>query len=259
MKTKLDEIMEVKAQEVALAKAKVSLSELKARIADLDTPKDFRGALNNSPHPTALIAEVKKASPSQGLIRANFDPVAIADTYARAGADCLSVLTDEKFFMGSPEYLQAVRKAVDLPILRKDFVCDAYQIYEARAWGADAVLLIVRVLSDEDLRSFYETAKELGLSVLVEVADEEDMERAQFCDLVGINNRDLRNFNVDTQRTTSLIQSAPADAVIVSESGIETYDQIQAVSACGARAVLIGTTFCRSEDIEAKVREVMQW
>jgi len=217
-----------------------------------------------SSRPLSLIAEVKKASPSKGLIRPDFDPVQVACAYKEAGAQCLSVLTDRDYFQGAPEYLTAAKKASGLPCLRKDFVCDPYQIYEAKAWGADCILLIVASLSKGELADLSAVARELGLDVLVEVHDEGEAETAIeiASDLVGVNNRNLRDFTTSlsvSERVMPILRSGLPEAVLVSESALETQADLLRVEKAGARAVLIGTTFCASLDIAAKVREVMAW
>jgi len=209
----------------------------------------------------SLIAEVKKASPSQGLIRADFDPAEIARTYEEAGAQCLSVLTDSPNFQGSLENLKLCREATNLPCLRKDFVYDPYQVYESRAWGADAILLIVAMLEAGQLNELYYLARDLRMDVLVEIHNDEELRRAidLKADLIGINNRDLNTFKTDIQTSVNLLPFLPAGVVSVSESALATRADVETVHQAGARAVLIGTTFCGSPDIGAKVREVMGW
>jgi len=227
--------------------------------------RDFHAALR---HPrrgaVGLIAEVKKASPSAGVIRPDFDPVRIARDYETGGADCLSVLTDEKFFQGSLEYLKAIRAAVGLPLLRKDFIIDERQILEAIEWGADAVLLIVAILDDARLRRFHNLATGAGLAALVEVHDEAELERALAIGarLIGVNNRDLRVFKVDlgtTERLAGRIWQArrPEDTLLVAESGIHTRADVQRLGRCGAGAILVGESLMRHADIPAKVRELV--
>jgi len=258
---RLRQILEHKRLEVEAAKQHLPLEELRARALETPSPRGFERALAEGPQPLSLIAEVKKASPSQGLIRDDFDPVEVAHAYQRAGASCLSVLTDEKFFQGSPENLRKVRAAVDMPLLRKDFTIDAYQIYEARAWGADAILLIVAALSDDELREFGTIAHEIGLDVLVEVHDDAETDRALQLNetLIGVNNRNLATFETDLATSERLLPKIAPAALAVSESALATPEDLARVAAAGARAVLIGTTFCGSPDIEAKVREVMSW
>jgi indole-3-glycerol phosphate synthase len=202
---------------------------------------------------------VKKASPSKGVIRADFDPEAIAAAYARAGAAALSVLTDVPHFQGSPAYLKIAREASGLPVLRKDFLYDPYQVLEARAWGADAVLLIVAALEDAQLRDLQAFAHELGMDALVEVHTAEETERALAagCPLIGVNNRDLGDFRTSLEISDRLLPRIAPHALAVSESALETRADLDRVRAAGARAVLIGTTFCAAPDIEGKVREVM--
>ena len=257
----LERIFARKRDEVAAARAAVPLAELKDRALDVERPRGFELALSTAATPVALVAEVKKASPSKGLIRESFDPVAIAEAYERAGAHVLSVLTDEPGFGGSAENLRRARAAVSLPVLRKDFLYDEYQVWEARAWGADAVLLIATSLEISRLRELKGLAESLGMDALVEVHDEADAERALAIEatLVGVNNRDLSDFTTDLATTERLLPHFPASVTKVSESALETNADIERVRAAGARAVLIGTTFCAAPDVEAKVREVMGW
>ncbi len=257
----LDRIFDRKRDEVATARAAVPLAELKDRALDVERPRGFELALATAEASVALVAEVKKASPSKGTIREDFDPVAIAEAYERAGAHVLSVLTDGPGFGGSAENLRRARAAVALPVLRKDFLYDEYQVWESRAWGADAILLIATSLSVAQLRELKGLAESLGMDALVEVHDEADAERALAAEatLVGVNNRDLSDFSTDLAVTERLLPLFPAARVRVSESALETKADIDRVSATGARAVLIGTTFCAAPDVEAKVREVMGW
>jgi indole-3-glycerol phosphate synthase len=259
--SKLREIFEHKKVEVDQARHAVPLAELLSQIRENPPPKGFRRALEESPHAPSLIAEVKKASPSQGLIRADFDPVAIAAAYQSAGAACLSVLTDEKYFAGSPDNLRRVRESSALPILRKDFIFDPYQVYEARAWGADAVLLIAAGLTREALHVLHDISREAGLDVLVEVHDEREAEVALKlgADLIGINNRDLSTFTTDLGVTERVAAMLAGEALVVSESALHSHEDVARVAKAGARSVLIGTAFCSSADVEGKVREVMGW
>lgn len=256
----LERIFEVKRQEIESAKAKVSSAEIKEQALQATIPRGFLDALTNSPR-LGLIAEVKKASPSKGLIRANFDPEAIAKAYERAGATCLSVLTDIPHFQGSPENLKIARAATNLPCLRKDFLCDPYQVYEARAWGADAVLLIAASLPLDLLIELQNLAHELGMDALVEVHNEEEVEVTKMANakLVGVNNRNLADFTTSLEVSERLAPLIKDWALCVSESALETRADLDRVEAAGARAVLIGTTFCQSRDIESKVHEVMGW
>jgi len=255
----LDRIFATKAEEVAAARATVSFEEIQRRAAAADAPRGFLRALEASTDRLALIAEVKKASPSKGVIRADFDAAEIARIYARAGATCLSVLTDVPYFQGSAENLQLARAASSLPCLRKDFLNDPYQVYEARAWGADAILLIVAALDDASLASLHALATSLGMDVLVEVHTGEETERAlrQGFPLIGVNNRNLADFRTSLEYSEELIPRIAPHALAVSESALETPADLARVLAAGARAVLIGTTFCAAPDIEEKVHELM--
>ena len=206
----------------------------------------------------SVIAEVKKASPSKGLIQPDFRPAEVAAAYERSGASAISVLTEEHYFQGSAEVLKAVRQTVDLPILRKDFIFDDYQIYEARVMGADAVLLIVAILTDAEIRSFMALAAALGMDALVEVHDEGEMERAIDCGarIIGINNRDLKTFEVALSTSKRLLPMVPAGVLSVSESGIRDVADMAAVKSWGADAVLIGETLMRSGDVEATLKQL---
>ena len=253
MATILDDILAHKRQEVAAQKQRVDMDTLVANIsASNDTPRGFMKALQArvAIGGTAVIAEVKKASPSMGVIRASFDPVAIAESYAAAGATCLSVLTDEKYFQGSGHYLRLVRAAVGLPLLRKDFIVDEYQIVEARALGADAILLIVAVLSDAELAAFTRLAHDLGLDVLVEVHDEAECARALQLPLrvIGVNNRNLHDFSVSLDTSRRIKTMLPADYLLVSESGIHTRADIEALQADGIHAFLVGGALMQADD-----------
>jgi indole-3-glycerol phosphate synthase len=256
----LEQIFEHKRGEVAASKARIPLVDLKQMAADAEPPRPFRRALAEAPG-LALIAEIKKASPSKGIIRESFDPREIALSYERAGAHCLSVLTDERFFQGSAENLRIAQQATGLPCLRKDFLDDPYQLVQARAWGADAVLLIVAALSAGQLQELYGEAKSLGMDVLVEVHDEQEacVALETGCDLIGVNNRNLSDFSVSLGTSERLLPLIAPNALAVSESALETRADLDRVQASGAKAVLIGTTFSAAPDIEAKVREVMAW
>lgn len=248
----LQRILARKHQEVAARRAQVPLAELRARQADAPPPRGFADAIaaTIAAGRPAVIAEVKKASPSQGVIRADFDPAAIARSYAAGGAACLSVLTDVDFFQGSDAYLQQARAACTLPVLRKDFVVDAYQIHEARALGADCVLLIAAALDDARLAEFGFLAAELGLDVLLEVHDLDELERALPVParLLGINNRNLKTFAVSLQTTLDLLPAVPADRVLVTESGIHTPADVARMRAAGVQAFLVGEAFMRQPD-----------
>jgi indole-3-glycerol phosphate synthase len=248
----LEKIIERKWEEVTAAKARKSLEYVKKKAWDAPKAKDFSAALlyKMKRGQAAVIAEIKKASPSKGVIRENFDPVAIAKSYQAHGAACLSVLTDADFFQGCLAYLEAVRAAVDLPIIRKDFIVDLYQIYEARAAGADAILLIVAALNDKDLLRFYRAANELGMSVLVEVHDEEELARALTLPLtlVGINNRNLKTFDVTLDTTLNMLSKIPDGVMVVTESGIFTRDDVALMQNNHVHAFLVGEAFMRAEN-----------
>ncbi len=264
--TILETIVDEKRREVArLPQREVSVADLRAALRARGGRRDFTGALRNPRRgPVALIAEVKKASPSAGLIRPDFDPVVVAREYEAAGASCLSVLTDEKFFQGSLEYLKLVRPAVKLPLLRKDFIIDERQILEAVEWGADAILLIVAILSDSRLRQFHTVAIEAGLAVLVEVHDEAELDRALAAgaQIIGVNNRDLKTFKVDLATTERLaarlrLPSRITPPLLVAESGIHSNADVERLANCGAQAVLVGESLMKHADIAAKVSELL--
>ena len=254
----LDQIVAAKRQEVARAKAETPESVLRGRLASAAAVRDFLAALSAG-LPIRLIAEVKKASPSKGVIRADFDPVAIARIYQQHGASCLSVLTDEQYFQGSLEYLRQVRAAVDLPVLRKDFVIDPYQVVEARAAGADAVLLIAECLDDDLLERLYNAIVDLGMTPLVELYEPANLARVLRLGarLVGINNRDLRTFQTDMEHTLRLRRQIPADRVIVGESGIRSRQDVERLEAAGVQAMLVGETLMARPDIGAAVDELL--
>jgi len=262
----LDTIVEQKRREVALLPTQsVTVADLVAALAQRNDRRDFLAALRNPKSGTvALIAEVKKASPSAGVIRPDFDPVQIARDYEAAGASCLSVLTDEKFFQGSLDYLRQIRAAVKLPLLRKDFIIDERQILEAVQAGADAILLIVAILTDDQLKRFHELATQAGLAVLVEVHDAAELAHALAInpELVGVNNRDLKSFKVDlatTERLAKEIRTRHGNRVLlVAESGIHTRADVQRLAECGAGAILVGESLMRHADLKSKVRELLQ-
>lgn len=255
----LDRILQQKVIEVAARKSACSADELRRMAADVPQPLDFAGALaRNAAAVPAVIAEVKKASPSKGVIREDFDPESIARAYESAGASAISVLTDEEFFQGSLDYLRAVKRVVGLPVLRKDFLIDPYQVAEARAAGADAVLLIVAALERSDLLRLTDAVGEAGMQCLVEVHDEREMDAALSvgASLIGINNRNLYTFEVTLDTTAGLLPAAKGHAKTVSESGIFTRADMEKLGAMGADAVLIGEALMRERDIEAKLREL---
>lgn len=258
----LQTIVAHKRQEVAAAKAKFPLARLQDRLALVeDQPRGFIRALRamHESGGTAIIAEVKKGSPSKGVIRQDFDPLTIAETYRHHGATCLSVLTDEKFFLGHLSYLGLIREQVGLPLLRKDFICDPYQIVEARAFGADAVLLIAAMLELAQLREFAAQARELQLDVLLEVHDQAELELAlqTDCELIGINNRSLRSFVTDLGTTERLRPLIPPERLVVAESGINGRADVERLLAAGAGAFLVGEALMRAADIGGKLEELL--
>jgi indole-3-glycerol phosphate synthase len=246
----LSSIVAAKRLELSKRREQVPEIELRGRLADAPPPRDFFAALANS-EGIGLIAEVKKASPSAGVIRRDFDPVAIAKTYAAHGANCLSVLTDEPFFQGRLEYLEQVRAAVLLPVLRKDFILETYQLLEARAVGADAVLLIAECLDDCQLRKLHNEAIELGMTPLVELYEPKNLDRvlAAGASLIGVNNRDLRTFDVDLEQTLRLRPQVPDECLLVSESGIKSHADVQRLANAGVDAMLVGESLMREPNI----------
>jgi indole-3-glycerol phosphate synthase len=256
----LDKILRHKEQEVRLAKQALPLPALRERLTGLLAPRGFAAALRRQAAVgTAIIAEVKKGSPSKGLIRADFDPVDIARRYQAAGATCLSVLTDRQFFMGDLSYLDRISRAVALPLLRKDFIIDPYQVVEARVHGADAVLLIAAALDQKPLEELYALAVDLGLDVLLEVHDAEELARALELPvgLIGINNRDLKTFHTDLAVTERLLPLIPPDRLVVSESGIRSRADIIRLQKAGAGAFLVGESLMREEHFENRLRELL--
>jgi len=254
----LDDIIAYKKEELAETKRRVSFTEIKNRTADAGPTRGFGKALS-SPDGVRLIAEVKKASPSKGVIRKDFDPVAIAEQYEESGASCLSVLTEKKFFQGDLEYLGRIRKSIKLPLLRKDFIIDEYQIFEARAAGADAILLIAACLEKHQVRDYLGIAGQLGLDVLVESHTWKELDKSLHAGalIVGINNRDLKTFTVSLQTTLDLLKDIPDDRTVVSESGIRTRDDVVMLQQAGVDAILVGESLMREKDIGKKVKELL--
>jgi indole-3-glycerol phosphate synthase len=254
----LDEIVAYKKEELFETKRKVSLADIKARAEDAGPTRAFGTALSAGSD-IRLIAEVKKASPSKGIIRQDFDPVAIAKVYEESGASCLSVLTEKRYFQGDLGYLGSIRRAVKLPLLRKDFITDAYQVYEARAAGADAVLLIAACLELRQMEDLLGTAKDLGLDVLAEAHTAKELDRTLLAgaSIVGINNRDLSRFTVDLDTTFGLLKDIPHDRTVVSESGIGTREDVVLLQQAGVDAILVGESLMREQDIGRKVRELL--
>ncbi|MCK5451088.1 MAG: indole-3-glycerol phosphate synthase TrpC [Candidatus Omnitrophica bacterium] len=255
----LSKIIEAKKREVEKLQKKISFSEMKEKAEALYINSTFKKNISRKGH-INLIAEIKKSSPSQGVIRANFDPLQIALTYYAAGTSAISVLTDERFFDGKIEYLKMLKERITLPLLRKDFIIDEYQVYESAACGADAILLIANILTRDELNRYYSIAKSLRMDVLVETHNEEEVEKALSSPaaIIGINNRNLTSFEVDISVTQRLLHLIPEHKIIVSESGIRTYEQIMFLKSLGVNAVLIGETFMRAKNIGEKVRELIQ-
>jgi len=261
----LEDIVLHKKQEVAQMQQELPLASLRQQLNTAPSVRNFLTALQENPSQPSLIAEVKKASPSRGIIRADFDPVAIAQAYERGGAACLSVLTDQKFFQGSFDNLRRVRSQVALPLLCKEFIIDPYQIYLARTSGADAVLLIAAILSDQELQDFLQVIHDLGMNALVEVHTLAELDRVLKLDdlrLVGINNRNLEDFTLDLKTTQQLLAQRQQylqslDITVVSESGLYTPADLSLVAQAGARAVLIGESLIKQSDVEQAVRSLL--
>lgn len=259
----LTNILAKKAEEVAKRKLSMSVANLEEIAHGIEGPRGFYQALHSKvlAKKPAVIAEIKKASPSQGVIREDFNPVMIAQDYAMNGATCLSVLTDKEFFQGSEVYLQMVRERCPLPVLRKDFMIDPYQIYEARALGADCILLIVAALADSQMQELAAVADRLGMDVLVEVHSAEELQRALQLDtrLIGVNNRNLRTFEVSLQMTLDLQHAIPTDRLIITESGIHTRDDVQLMLDNDIYCFLVGESFMRAPSPGQKMRELFQF
>ncbi len=256
----LSKIIQEKRKTVAEAKNHISQKDIQELAAKTYIKSSFRKNISRG-HQVNLIAEIKKASPTRGIIRGDFNPVQIAHTYQAQGASAISVLTDERFFEGKLEYLKEVKDRVTIPVMRKDFIIDEYQIYEAVCAGADAILLIANILTLDELKKFHELAKTSGMDVLCEVHNEEDLQKAldSGVGIIGINNRDLHSFKVDITTTQRLVRLIPDTKVKVSESGIRTYEDIMFLKSLGINAVLIGEAFMEAEDIGAKMRELFRF
>ncbi len=260
MATILDKIVDQTKEDLAKRKRRVSFHDLHSMEGFEKEKISFKDSLSREGKAISVIAEVKKASPSKGVIREDFNPVGIARQYAEAGASALSVLTDEPFFKGSLKYLDSVAKKVSLPLLRKDFIIDPYQVKEARAYGADAVLIIVAITEGQQLEELLAAAREFELDALVECYDQEDLDRLDFAqvDILGVNNRDLRTFEVDVHRGIALLKQAPEETVLVSESGLSTGKDLALLINNGIHAALIGEYFMRQEHPGQAVKELLQ-
>jgi len=253
------EIIACKREEIDRRKIEKPMATWEAELDSAPEMRKFVAALQNAPCGIGLIAEVKKASPSAGLIRENFSPVEIAETYGNHGASCLSVLTDNRFFQGCLDDLIAVRNAVDLPLLRKDFILEHYQILEARCCGADCILLIAECLEPKQLRHLHHYALELGMETLIELYREDNLENVLQCHptIIGINNRNLKTFETNLDHTLRMIEKIPNDVTLVSESGIRTRDEVVQLQQAGVQAILVGETLMRAENIGVKVDELL--
>ena len=256
----LTKIVDAKRKRLEYSKSVVSIHELKSRLPDMDSTRDFRSAIKKEGGNIRLIAEIKKASPSKGLIREDFDLNSIASIYEEKPVSAISVLTEEDFFQGDLKYINDVKNITTKPVLRKDFIFDEYQIYEARANGADAVLLIAAILEKKQAAEYLHLCRELGLYVLFEAHDENDLEKSLLinADIIGINNRDLKTMKIDLSTTIRLKKQIPRDKIVVSESGIGDRNDVLKLSDAGIDAILIGTSLMKSKDIGSKIDELIR-
>jgi indole-3-glycerol phosphate synthase len=256
----LEKILHRKREEIAERSSKVSIQELKARAVQADPARGFIASIEQriSKKQAAVIAEIKKASPSKGVLRENFDPAAIASSYDKHGAACISVLTDKDFFQGGEDYLQQARSACSIPVIRKDFIIDPYQVYEARAINADCILLIVAALGDTELQELLDLAHQLQMDVLMEVHDEAELERAlkTGARLIGINNRNLRTFDTSLSTTIDMLDKIPDDRIVVTESGIHTRDDVKLMRDNNVHTFLVGEAFMKAEEPGTKLAEL---
>jgi indole-3-glycerol phosphate synthase len=255
----LDEIISHKKNVLIEGKKRCSIDELRGIIGALPPIRDIKSAITSPSTPIRIIAEVKKASPSKGIIREDFDPVEIAKTYEANGVSAISVLTEEKFFHGSLDYLKKIREVTAIPLLCKDFIFDEYQIYQARVFGADAFLLIAAILDDSELKKLLKTGRRLGMQAIVEVHNLEELKMVlqTEAEIIGINNRNLKTFKTDISTTERLIKEIPQDKIVVSESGINTAKDISRLRGCGAHAFLIGESLMRERDIAKKLTDLL--
>ncbi len=254
----LNRILQRKSEEIAVARQQAPLDKLRRQLKSVSAPRGFIRSLQNkqSSGSSAVIAEIKKASPSKGVIREDFDPVAIARSYAQGGASCLSILTDRDFFQGHDDYLVAARNACRLPVIRKEFIVDPYQVYQARAIGADCILLIVAALEEQALKDLYSLSGDLGMDTLVEVHNQHELEQAMQLelDIIGINNRDLHSFETNLSTTLDLLIQLPETCLVVTESGIHRSEDVQLMRDHGVNSFLVGEAFMRAEDPGAELR-----
>ena len=256
----LNEIVERKKKRLDFIKAKIPLKEIRLRVSDVKSPKNFKSAIKRDSGSIRLIAEIKKASPLRGIIRRDFNPITIASIYEKKAVDAISVITEEVYFQGSLEYMIDVRRVTDKPLLRKDFIIDEYQIYESKANGSDAILLIASILDKNQAAEYLHLTEELGLSALFEVHDLKELEMAFFikAEILGINNRDLRTLTIDINTTLELKKEISHDKIVVSESGIKTREDVKKLEDAGIDSILVGTAFMEAEDIGGKIDELIR-